>query len=143
MPIKKVRVEVFDSSGSRYKITLTGGITREKVLRVLDLIELLGTCPPDESIQPIIEFSELSKFDQIRSIIRRHFPVVWFSSKEVQTIYENQLRKPINLSTVSTYLSRMVDRGFLMRKEGRGNLLYYRAITRLSEKAPNFVKSNI
>jgi CRISPR/Cas system-associated endonuclease Cas1 len=143
MAIKKILVEVFDSGGSRYKITLTGRITREKVLRVLDLVELLGACTSDESIQFGVEFSELSKFDQIRSVIRRHFPAVWFSSKEVQAVYENQLRKPINLSTVSTYLSRMVDRGFLMRKEGEGNLLYYRAITRLGDKAPNFVKSNL
>lgn len=141
MPVKKVRVEVFDNDGSRYVITLEGRITREKAVRILDLVELLGGIS-GEVIQPEVELSGLSKFNQVKSIIEKHFPVVWFSSKEVRSMYEKELKRPISLSTVSTYLSRMADRGFLMRETAKGNLLYYRIITRLSERALNLAKGN-
>lgn len=141
MPVKKIRVEVLDGDGSRYTITLKGRITRKKAIRILDLVELLGAVS-DEVIQPEIELSRLSKFNQVKSIIRKHFSVVWFSSKEIQSMYEKQLKRPIGLSTVSTYLSRMADRGFLMRKTGEGNLFYYRIMTKLSQKALNFTNGN-
>ncbi|MEA2089568.1 MAG: hypothetical protein U9O89_02255 [Thermoproteota archaeon] len=141
MPVKKIRVEVLDGDGSRYVITLKGRITREKAVRILDLVELLGGVSGG-GIHSEIELSELSKFNQVKSIIEKHFSVVWFSSKELQSMYEKQLKRPISLSTVSTYLSRMVDRGFLMRETGKGNLFYYRMMTRLSQRALNFAKGD-
>ena len=52
---------------------------------------------------------------KVRLIIDKHFPTVWFSSREGQSIYEEEFKGPISLSTVSTYLSRMASRGFLMK----------------------------
>ena len=42
MPARKMRVEVFDGSGNRYTITFQGQVTREKAIRLLELVELLG-----------------------------------------------------------------------------------------------------
>jgi hypothetical protein len=52
---------------------------------------------------------------KVRLIIDKHFPAVWFSSREGQLIYEEEIKELISLSMVSTYLSRMADRGFLMK----------------------------
>ncbi|MQY62308.1 hypothetical protein GH146_03345 [archaeon] len=41
MPTKKIRVEIFNN-GDRYTITFEGQVTRDKALRLLDLVELLG-----------------------------------------------------------------------------------------------------
>lgn len=136
MPVKRIRVEVLDDSGSRYTITLEGGrITREKAVRILDLVELLGGVSGDVA-EPKIGMSKLSKFNQVKLITERHFPVVWFSSKEVQSVYERQLKKPITLSTVSTYLSRMADRGLLIKSEN-GNRRRYRVMTEMSQRMLN------
>lgn len=108
-------MEVFDGSGNRYTITFEGQVTREKALRLLDLVELLGGMPemnPGESR----DMSELSKLDKVRLIIEEHFPIVWFSSKDIQSVYEQELKQPIALSTVSTYLARMTARGLLLRR---------------------------
>ena len=48
-------------------------------------------------------------------IINKNLPTVWFSSREGQSIYEEEFKEFISLSTVSSTLSRTVDRGFLTK----------------------------
>jgi hypothetical protein len=128
MPVKKMRVEVFDGGGNRYTITFEGNITREKALRLFDLIELLGGIPGGNpySKEPFVS----SKFDKLRAILEKHFPIVWFSSKDAQLVYEQELKEPISLSTVSTYLSRMAERG-LLTKNSTPNGMRYRLIIQI------------
>jgi hypothetical protein len=140
MPAKKMRVEVFDGGGNRYSITFEGQVTREKALRLLEIVELLGGMPsvnPGES-QTI---SNLSKQDKVRLLVGRNFPIVWFSSKEVQNLYEKELKEPISLSTISTYLSRMADRGILA-KSNASNKMRYRIITQIAQDTLNLIKDN-
>lgn len=128
MPVKKMRVEVFDSGGNRYTITFEGNITREKALRLFDLIELLGGIPGGNPYpkEPLAS----SKFDKLRAILEKHFPIVWFSSKDAQLVYEQELKEPISLSTVSTYLARMAERG-LLTKNSTFNGMRYRLIIQI------------
>lgn len=140
MPVKKMRVEVFDGAGNRYTITFEGNVTREKALRLLDLVELLGGMP---SVNPnLLEAtSTYSKFDKLRSMLDKHFPIVWFSSKDAQLVYEQEFKEPISQSTVSTYLSRMADRGVLT-KSGASNHRRYRAMTTFSQSTLNLMRDN-
>jgi hypothetical protein len=128
MPARKVRVELVDSDGNRYSISFEGQVTRDKAVRLLDLVELLGGMPSGSSnagtTAPAMP-GELSKYSKLRTIVQRDFPVVWFSSREVQTVYEQELKEPIGLSTVATYLSRMVSKGIIL-KAGASNSLKYR-----------------
>jgi hypothetical protein len=140
MPARKMRVEVYDGSGNRYTITFEGHITREKAVRLLDLVELLGGIPGGNPEWESTA-SKLSKFDRVRQVVEKHFPIVWFTSREVQPTYEQEFKKPIRLSTVSTYLSRMADRGILARS-GMSNRRRYRIITKPVGHALSFVKSN-
>jgi hypothetical protein len=127
MPAKKIRVEVSDTEGNRYSISFEGQVTRDKALRLLDLVELLGGMP-NGGISPAVggtvPSTELSKYDKVRGIVRKHFPVVWFSSKEVQVVYEQELKEPISLSTVATYLSRMAAKGIVLKTGASNNLKY-------------------
>ncbi len=138
MPAKKMRVEVFDEEGNRYDITLEGKVTKEKALCLLDIVELLGSVHDAESLPQ--RKSNTSKFDKIRSIIENRLPLKWFSSKDIYLAYEHEFKEPIPLSTVSTYLARMVDRGFLMRK-GAVHNLKYRMATDLAQKRLRLVKT--
>ena len=135
-----MRVEVFDESGNRYTITFQGRVTRDKALRLLDVVELLGGMPglnPGVGDSPLV----MSKFDEVRLIVARSFPIVWFSSHDVQTAYEQELKKPISLSTVSTYLSRMTERGFLANRR-MSNRRSYRLVTRISQNALRLAKGD-
>jgi len=135
MPAKKMRVEVFDGGGNRYAITFEGQVTREKALRLLDIVELLGGIPSvnlGES-QPI---SNQPKLEKVRMLVERNFPIVWFSSKDVLNLYEKELKEPISLSTVSTYLSRMAERGILSSSRA-SNKRRYRLIRQIAQDALN------
>jgi len=127
LPAKKMRVELFDSEGNRYTVAFEGQITRDKALRLLDLVELLGGMP-NEAANPtagnIVGGTISSRFEKVRFVIQKNFLLIWFSSRDVQSIYEQELKEPISLSTVSTYLSRLVGKGWLMRTGESNNLKY-------------------
>ncbi len=132
MPARKIRVELFDSEGNRYTVAFEGQITRDKALRLLDLVELLGGVPNENQPSTNGAFtpvSATSRFEKVRNIIQKNFPLVWFSSKDIQSFYESELREPISLSTVSTYLSRMANKGLLLRTGGSNNLKYKMSTT--------------
>ncbi len=126
MPARKMRVELFDSEGNRYTVAFEGQITRDKALRLLDLVELLGGMPGENqgSTASSIQNSGSSRFDKVRGLIQKSFPLIWFSSKEIQASFEQELKDPISLSTVSTYLSRMAAKGFLVRTGGPNDMKY-------------------
>jgi len=127
MPARKMRVELFDSEGNRYSISFEGQVTRDKAVRLLDLVELLGGVPSGGESQDFNQALDRqpSKYDKVRIIVQKHFPLVWFCSREVQTVYEQQFREPIGQSTVATYLARMAGKR-LLTKSGPSNSLKYK-----------------
>lgn len=122
-----MRVELIDSDGNRYTIAFEGQVTREKAVRLLDLVELLGGMPNEEgNVTPKLGVMNniFSKYDKVRTLVRTSFPLVWFSSKEVQNVYEQEFKEPVALSTVATYLSRLVAKGMLLKTGPLNNLKY-------------------
>jgi len=133
-----MRVELFDNDGNRYTIAFEGQVTRDKALRLLDLVELLGGAPsenPSSSPNSALTSSLVSRFEKVQVVIQKSFPMIWFSSKDIQSVYEQDLKEPIGLSTVSTYLSRMASKGLLLRTGGSNNLKY--------RTAPNIPQASI
>lgn len=125
MPARRMRIELFDSEGNKYTISFEGRVTREKAVRLLDLVELLGGMP-SRTGNPRFDIStnEFTKYDKMRLIIQKHFPIGWFTSREVQSAYEKKIKEPISLSTVSTYLSRMADREMLVKVRASRHIKY-------------------
>ena len=138
MPARKMRIEVFDSEGNKYTISLEGNISREKAIKILDLVELLGGIP---SSNPILADSsqKITKIEKVKMLIEKRFPIIWFSSREVQEAYENEFREPISLSTISTYLSRLADRGFLM-VNSNSRTKRYKMVTEITKSALRFMR---
>lgn len=140
MPAKKMRVEVFDGSGNKYTVTFDGQVTREKALRLLDIVELIGGMPGVTSPEGPAP-ADLPKLEKTRMIVEKHFPIIWFSAKDVQNVYEQEMKEPAALSMVSTYLSRLADRGFLT-KVGVVNGKRYRLAPRSVESQLKLTKDN-
>lgn len=138
MPARKIRVELFDNDGNRYTIAFEGQVTRDKAIRLLDLVELLGGTPGEGSVAnagAALPNRVLSRFEKVQVVIQKNFPLIWFSSKDIQSVYEQELKEPVGLSTVSTYLSRMSAKGLLLRTGGANNLKY--------KTAPNLTQATI
>lgn len=123
MPARKMRIEIFDNEGNKYSIAFEGQITREKALRLLDLVELLGGVSTSTS-EAGVSVKTTSKFEKVLSIVQKNFPIAWFSSKDVQAAYEQEFKEPVGLSTVATYLGRMTKRGLLIKAGSPRNPRY-------------------
>lgn len=111
---KRVRIEIADGSSEKVTITLEGDINRERILRLMDIIQLLGTNQSEEQSSQ----DDVSKFDRVLSLLQRRFPAGWFTSQDVMVAYEDLYDEPIGLSTVSTYLARLVERGMVSKFGG-------------------------
>jgi DNA-binding transcriptional ArsR family regulator len=135
-----MRVDVFDGSGNRYTITFEGNVTRDKAIRLLEIVELLGGMPENANLASS-RIRELSKFDKVKLAVEKHFPIVWFTCKDVKGIYEQEFRELISLSTVSTYLSRMTQRGIITENK-ISNHKRYKILTGISGDALQIIKSN-
>jgi hypothetical protein len=112
MPSNRVKINVNDEEGNKITISFEGKITRNKVLQVLDFVEILGGVQTTNEEKDI---DSLSKFDKIQNIIERKFPMGWFTSQEVMVAYEDAFDEPVGLSTVSTYLSRLIEKNILTK----------------------------
>ena len=120
---KKVKVEFQDDNGAKYTLAVQGRVSRDKVLKILDLMELVEG---NASVkQP--EANVSTTFGRLQKIIQDAYAGKEFSSADVARDYEEQQGERVSLSTVSTYLSRLSERGVL-RRQKFGNSWVYRMI---------------
>ncbi len=108
---KRIRIDVDDGDGVRFDIKLEGEVTKEKLLKVYEMIELMDgkkTAPLD------------SIGAKIWHVAEKYFAPGNFTSNMVLEKYEDEYNEPIKLSVVSTYLARFSDKLKMQRhKTGR------------------------
>ena len=114
LPTRKVKVDFLDDQGTKHSITIEGYITREKVAKVLDYIELMGAAPKTSKHMAQIQ-SPRNIFERIQKIISSYFSDKTFVSNDIREYYGEVYGENISLSTTSTYLSRLSDKGILIR----------------------------
>jgi Penicillinase repressor len=120
---KKVKVEITDDEGTTYSLVLGGRFSHEKVMRVMEFIDLLGTA--DHNNGSSLPPNESTTYGRILKLIQSSYAAKEFSSADIARDCEEHHGSPIPLSTVSTYLSRLADRGILNRQKF-GNSWVYR-----------------
>lgn len=129
---KRVKVEFQDDKGAKYTLAVEGKVSREKVLKILDLMELVEG---NASMQPP-EADGSTTFGKLQKIIEEAYAGKEFSSADIARDYEEQQGEHVALSTVSTYLSRLSERGMLKRQKF-GNSWVYRTIYLQSDQLPS------
>lgn len=118
---RRLKLEFYDGEGVRHVISVDGPVTREKVGKILDIVELMaGTNRPTPTTLGLSQ----RKFDRLTTMIMSQLRDRDFTSREVKKSYETSFREGIPLSTVSTYLTRLLDRGVLEREGGSVGLVY-------------------
>jgi hypothetical protein len=111
---KKFRIELEDAEGSKYNMSLEGNISKDKILKIVEFMDLLNLESPNGHVEPPRPASA-SVGDRIWSLVDSKFPYGSFTSSDILELYEDQFNEPIKLSIISTYLSRYSDRGRLAR----------------------------
>ncbi len=109
MAKKRIRIDMEDADGARYDIKLEGNVTREKVLKIFEMMDLMN----------IEEEQETTNMDSIGSkiwhIVDKFFPIGKFTSTNILEKYEDEYNEPVKLSIISTYLSRFSTKGKIDR----------------------------
>ena len=114
MARKRIRIDLEDSEGAKYNFSLEGNVTREKMLKIFELMDLMNIEEPDD-------VSQLDSIGaKIWNIVDKHYPIGKFTSSLVLEKYEDEYGEPIKLSVISTYLSRFATKGRVAReKQGK------------------------
>ena len=109
MAKKRIRIDMEDSEGARYDIKLEGNVTREKVLKIFEMMDLMN----------IEEEQETTNLDstgaKIWHVVDKFFPMGKFTSTNILEKYEDEFNEPVKLSIISTYLSRFSTKGKIDR----------------------------
>ena len=109
MTKKRIRIDMEDQDGARYDIKLEGNVTRDKVLKIFEMMDLMN----------IEEEQEATNMDSTGSkvwyIVDKFFPVGKFTSTNILEKYEDEFNEPIKLSIISTYLARFSSKGRIDR----------------------------
>ncbi len=109
MAKKRIRIDMEDSEGARYDIKLEGNVTREKVLKIFEMMDLMN----------IEEEHGTTNMDSIGAkiwhVVDKFFPMGKFTSTNILEKYEDEFNEPVKLSIISTYLSRFSTKGKIDR----------------------------
>ncbi len=131
MRTRRLKIEFYDTDGVRHTISIDGPVTREKAGKLMDLVELMSGTP---QISTTALGLSSKKYDKLASIVMTQLRDRSFSSTQAKKLFETVHKEKILLSTVSTYLTRLADRGLLERHQERDGLVY--SVRMAEEKRP-------
>ena len=107
-----------DADGARYDIKLEGNVTRDKVLKIFEMMDLMNIEEEEQSV----------KMDSVGSkiwhIVDKFFPMGKFTSTNILEKYEDEFNEPVKLSVISTYLSRFASKGRVERNRTGREWIY-------------------
>ena len=98
-----------DADGARYDIKIEGNVTKDKVLKIFEMMDLMN----------IEDEQEVTNMDSVGSkiwhVVDKFFPMGKFTSTNILEKYEDEFNEPVKLSVISTYLSRFSSKGRIDR----------------------------
>jgi len=127
MKQKRIRINLEDNEGAKFKFDIEGNVTKDKVLKLFELMDLMNI---EEEQAPDLD----SVGGKIWNAVENHFPAGKFTSSDVLEKYEDEYNEPIKLSIISTYLARFASRNRIERKRTGREWSYQ--IIRIAQKHP-------
>lgn len=130
MARKRIRIDLEDSDGAKYNFSLEGNVTREKMLKIFELMNLMNI----EEAEGAPQLDSVGA--KIWNIIDKNFPIGRFTSSMILEKYEDEYGEPIKLSVISTYLSRFAVKGRVAREKAGKEWTYQVLKVAQREKNP-------
>ncbi len=121
---KRVRFEFTDERGTKHIHVVEGPtISREDLVRTMEALEMMDLEVAGSHPTP----NEGTFFGRVQTLLETTFAAGDFSSSDVAREFEEKYAQPVKLSTISTYLARLVDKQYIKR-ERFGNSWVYRRV---------------
>lgn len=138
---RKIKIEFEDAEGSKYNLSLDGDISKNKILKVYELMESLNTLDGGQFEEnSATETKGIGKANgrsreslssvgsKIWYVVENKFPSSTFTSSDVQEMYEEEYKESMRLDAVATYLSRYFNKGKLIRNRKGGKEWVYKIV---------------
>lgn len=119
---RKVKIEFEDEEGTKYSLAVRGQLSKQKIMKAMDLFNLIGE---DNELGNLAPDSN-TLYGKLFLLIGDSFAMSDFSSTDIAQEYEEKFGQPIHLSTVATYLARLVEKGHLTRQRFGNSWVYHR-----------------
>jgi hypothetical protein len=129
---KRVKIELEDEDGTKYALTLEGKLSREKLMKAADMLEIMDV--PLEHGHPKVP-DEGTFFGKMTALVDTTFAAGDFSSADVAREFEEKYGIPVRLSTISTYLARLAAKQYIRRERFGNSWVYRRAYLKASQLA--------
>ena len=120
---KRIKIELEDEEGTKYTLALEGAVSRDKVMKAMDMLEVMDVPLQHSPRAP----DQGTFFGKVQTLLETTFAAGDFSSSDVAREFEDKYGQPVKLSTISTYLARLADRQYIKR-ERFGNSWVYRRV---------------
>lgn len=123
---RKIRIQLEDNDGDKYNLFLEGALSKEKMFKILTLIDSLDNNSPDTSLQSQMNHNTNSDSlgTKLWNIIENELKHINFTSNDLLKAYNEMYRESTQLSIVSTYLTRFFTRNKLIRKKHGKEWIY-------------------
>jgi hypothetical protein len=115
------KIKIEDTTGSGEKITLTiegSEISEQRLLQVLQMLRLLKS-----SGGGVVEEGESMKERIWRVIVENFGDGTWFSIRDLYNVASREM-PDLKVTAVSTYVSRLVGEGRLVKRGSKPNTRY-------------------
>jgi penicillinase repressor len=129
---KRIKIELQDDEGTKYTLALEGKLSRDKLMKAAELLELMDI-PLESGFEKPNDSNTF--FGKVHQLIEDEFSSGDFSSSDVAREFEEKYNTPVHLSTISTYLSRLADKSYLRREKFGNSWVYRRAFLKASQVA--------
>jgi hypothetical protein len=116
----RVKIEFTDSNGAKYSFAIEGRPSKENMSKVIDFVEAMSGVEAQPEQQAPID----TNFSRVYGLIETKFKFSSFNSSDVLDAYVYEFDLPTTLSTISTYLSRLAERGLLNRSRNGAGWIY-------------------
>jgi len=126
---KRIKIEVEDEEGTRYTLALEGKISRDKLMKAVDMLEIMDV-PMDYSYRAP---DQGTSFGKMMTLLDTEFAAGDFSSSDVAHGFEEKYNQPVKLSTISTYLARLADKQYIKRERFGNSWVYRRVYLRTNQ----------
>lgn len=119
---KRIKLEFFDRTGVKHTIAIEGDVTPDKVNHLLEYAEIVAGASNQRGM--VAPAPQDSKMNRLLDVINTRLVDRSFDSREILQSYRETWGDDIGLGAVSTYLSRLVDRGTLERSGSPSHWFY-------------------
>ena len=114
----KIKINFTDDAGTKYSFNIEGS-SKDNITKLIDFAQTMSAQTHSD---------ETSTFDtnfaKLYGLLESRFQFGLFTSNDVLRAYQQDFQIPTSLSVVSTYLTRLTNRGLLTRTRHGSSWIY-------------------